>query len=120
MNQEETVRAAYEAYNRRRLDAGLAQLHPNVRWDDGEGRMLRGREVVARHRETQWRSADARVDIRSIRQDGPILRLAILLKTQAPGQPPQQRELENDIAFLDGLIAVMRIPAAASDGADAA
>ena len=109
MTQDAVVRAAYDAYNRRDLEAGLAQLHSSVRWDDGEGRMLQGHHAVGRHWQDEWRTADAQVAILSIRHDDARLRLSIVLRTRPAGGPSAQRELGNEIAFLDGLIAVMRI-----------
>jgi SnoaL-like domain len=109
MTHQETVRAAYDAYNRRDLKAGLARLTPGVRWDDGKGHMVQGLDAVAAHWQEQWRSADARVEIRSIEEKDTSLILSIVLRTQPPGRTVETRELKNHIEFSEGLILSMRI-----------
>jgi hypothetical protein len=109
MTREETVQAAYDAYNRRDLKAGLDQLHPSVSWDDGQGNMVQGLDAVAAHWQEQWRSADARVEIRSIEEKNSALKLSIVLQTNPPGRSAERHELKNQIEFSEGLISVMRI-----------
>ena len=63
MNEIDTVRRMYDAYNARQMDAALADLHADVEWDGGAEGMLHGKEAVERHWRSQWRDADAKVYI---------------------------------------------------------
>jgi nuclear transport factor 2 (NTF2) superfamily protein len=109
MTPEEAVRITYDAYNARDLPRVLANLAPDVEWDDGAGNMLRGKEAVAAHWREQWRKADARVAIETLAWHGAMLRLTIRLDVRKPDGSRAQQALTNRITFSDGLICAMRI-----------
>ncbi len=61
--QQQLLRAAYEEFNARKLDAVLARLHPEVKWANGmEGGHIFGREAVRAYWTRQWGISDPHVD----------------------------------------------------------
>jgi nuclear transport factor 2 (NTF2) superfamily protein len=109
MDPEDSVRLIYEAYNNRDLDAAISQLHPNVRWDNGEGRMLNGREAVAEHWQQQWEKADAKVRIDAIHWQDANLDLSVAIETSDSAGATTSQRVNNTVGFADGLIASMQI-----------
>jgi hypothetical protein len=72
---EEIVRRAYEAYNDRQIDTGVALMDAEVDWPNvAEGGFIHGREQVRQHWIEQFRRADPRVEVDEIRQkrDGQV------------------------------------------------
>jgi hypothetical protein len=109
MTPEDAVRTTYEAYNARNLPLALANLAPDVNWDDGQGNMIEGKDAVAKHWADQWRQADATVEIEQLAWHGAELRLAILLDVRKPNGRRAQQPLKNTISFVGNLIHSMRI-----------
>jgi ketosteroid isomerase-like protein len=59
----DTLRRAYEAFNRRDIDAVLAHLDPDVKWPNVlEGKVLHGHDAVRDYWTAQWESIDPHVD----------------------------------------------------------
>ncbi len=60
---ETLLRKAYEAFNRRDLDAALETMHPDVDWPNGlEGGRVHGRETVRDYWRRQFGIIDSRVE----------------------------------------------------------
>jgi len=57
------LKAAYQNFNLRDIDAVLASLHPDVEWANGmEGGYVHGREAVRAYWSRQWEAIDPRVE----------------------------------------------------------
>lgn len=70
------VRALYESFNERDLDAVLAAMAPDVDWPNGwEGGRLLGRDSVRDYWERQWREIRPTTTVRNIgeRSDGTVV-----------------------------------------------
>lgn len=64
------LRAAYEDFNARRIDAVLSRLHPEVEWANGmEGGHVHGRDAVRAYWTRQWKTLDPHVDPVGIDKD---------------------------------------------------
>jgi hypothetical protein len=109
MKPEDAVRSTYDAYNARDLTGALANLSPDVDWDDGEGHMLHGKEAIAAHWEEQWRTADARVGIKHLKWARAQLCVNVQLDTRRPDGAREQQTLTNTIEFDGELVRAMRI-----------
>ena len=71
----DSVRALYESFNERDLDAVLAAMAPDVDWPNGwEGGRLLGRDRVADYWERQWREIRPTTVVREVgeRADGTV------------------------------------------------
>lgn len=74
---EQTLRAAYAAFDARDLDAAIALLHPDVDWANGwEGGRVRGRAAVREYWQRQL--AETRVRHRYRLEEGLVARMDIL------------------------------------------
>ncbi len=109
MNAIDALRQTYDAYNRRNLAQALANLSPDVDWDDGQGHMLHGPQAVASHWTDEWRTADARVVIQDAAQAGDRIELQITLDTKSEGGERSKKVLGNAIELDNGRILAMRI-----------
>lgn len=59
---EETLRAAYAAFNARDVDAAVELMHPEVDWPNAwEGGRVRGRTAVAEYWRRQFRAVSSEV-----------------------------------------------------------
>lgn len=64
------LRAAYDDFNARRIDAVLARLHPEVEWANGmEGGHVHGRDGVRAYWSRQWKILDPHVNPLAIERD---------------------------------------------------
>jgi hypothetical protein len=75
MNSEELLRAMYDGFNARDIDAVLAAMSDDVDWPNGwEGGRLLGQEAVRDYWTRQWAAIDPRVDPLEIgpRADGRV------------------------------------------------
>ena len=73
--QADSLRALYQAFNDRDLDAVLAAMAPDVDWPNGwEGGRLLGREEVRAYWERQWREIRPAMIVRNVvdRPDGTV------------------------------------------------
>jgi drug/metabolite transporter (DMT)-like permease len=108
MNEIETVRRMYDAYNARQIDAALAGLHVDVEWDGGAEGMLHGKQAVERHWRSQWQEVDAKVYIGLSAWKNSSLVLQVRLEIATP-RGAREQQIQNVITFRDGLVASMRI-----------
>ena len=102
------VHKAYDAFNARAPEAALATLHAEVRWDDGEGHMLRGHDAVRQHWEHQWATVSPTIDVIELSRIEAGILAQIRLNLQRDGRTETQ-QLVNELTFRDGLILSMRI-----------
>jgi len=66
---ESLLRAAYEAFNVRDLDAAVALMHPDVDWPNAwEGGRVRGREAVRDYWRRQFAVISSTVEPRFVHQ----------------------------------------------------
>jgi hypothetical protein len=75
MNSEEVLRAMYDGFNTRDIDAVLAAMSDDVDWPNGwEGGRLLGQEAVRDYWTRQWAAIDPRVEPLEIgpRADGRV------------------------------------------------
>ena len=64
------LRRAYEAFNRRDVDAVLAVMQPDVEWANGlEGGTVQGHDAVRAYWIRQWGVIDPHVEPRSFTED---------------------------------------------------
>jgi hypothetical protein len=69
-SETELLTAAYEAFNRRDIDAVLALMRADVDWPNGmEGGHVRGREEVRAYWIRQWKIMDPHVEAVRVTQD---------------------------------------------------
>jgi ketosteroid isomerase-like protein len=62
MSDENVLRAAYEAFNARAIDAALALMHPEVDWPNAwEGGRVTGRDAVAAYWRRQFEQISSAV-----------------------------------------------------------
>ncbi|TMK98331.1 MAG: nuclear transport factor 2 family protein [Actinobacteria bacterium] len=67
---ESLLRAAYEAFNARDLDAAVALMHPEVDWPNAwEGGRVRGREAVREYWHRQFAVISSKVEPCSFAQE---------------------------------------------------
>ena len=109
MRSEQLLRTTYQAFNDRDEQAALAGLHADVRWDDGKGHMLAGKNAVAGHWREQWRQADTTIRIDSMEWRGPELMVSATLQFNGPNGQRSTRSIRNSVRFADDLIASMEI-----------
>ena len=63
MTDRDLITSIYAAFNRRDIDAVLANMHPEVDWPNGmEGGRVHGREAVRQYWLRQWSQIDPRVE----------------------------------------------------------
>ncbi len=71
MGEDEIIRRAYAAFNRRDLEEATSLMAANVEWPNGrEGGIERGREAVKAYWTRQWGVIDPHVEPLSIERDG--------------------------------------------------
>lgn len=67
---EDSLRNIYDSFNRRDIDAVLAQMSPDVDWPNGmEGGRVHGREAVRQYWLRQWSQINPAVEPRSFHID---------------------------------------------------
>jgi ketosteroid isomerase-like protein len=67
---EQTIRAAYVAFNERDLDTAIELMHPDVDWPNAwEGGRVRGRAAVRKYWERQFRAISSQVEPQGVVED---------------------------------------------------
>ena len=75
---EATIRAAYDAFNRRDLDAAVELMHPDVDWPNAwEGGRLRGHDAVRAYWRRQFAAIDGHVEPTHIEIDGDTVTVTV-------------------------------------------
>lgn len=70
--EQDVIRRAYAAFNRRDLDEALSLMAEDVEWPNGmEGGIERGRAAVRAYWSRQWSMIDPHVDPVAMREVGP-------------------------------------------------
>lgn len=73
MTQEDLIRKAYTAFNKRDIDQVLTTMHPDIHWPNGwEGGYVNGYDEVKNYWTRQWKELDPMVEPTAFneRQDG--------------------------------------------------
>lgn len=70
MSNQDLLKAAYAAFNRRDIDSVLALMHPDVDWPNGiDGGRMNGRDEVRQYWTRQWQVLNPRVEPMRIEDD---------------------------------------------------
>ena len=110
-NNEELIRKAYEAFNRRDSDAVLALMQEDVDWPNGwEGGYVQGKKAVRAYWQRQWQEIDPEVTPVSVyEQNGKwVTEVAQVIKDKA-GKLLHESRLLHVYEIQDGLIRRMEI-----------
>ena len=122
MELEQRLRRTYDAFNRRDIDAVLAELAPDVDWPNAwEGGRVRGHAAVRAYWTRQWEAIDPAVEPVSFtrRPDG---RIAVEVRQTVRGRDGallHESTVVHVYAFHGGLVSRMDVedPPAAAGGA---
>ena len=112
IEERELLKAAYEDFNARRLDAVLARLHPEVEWANGmEGGHVYGREGVRAYWTRQWTMLDPIVKPTAItaNESGGLTVEVHQVVRDLQGKMLADRIVHHAYQFADGLIKRMDI-----------
>jgi ketosteroid isomerase-like protein len=112
------LRAAYDAFNRRDVEAVLALLAPDVEWPNVlEQTVLRGREAVREYWLRQFREIDPRVEPLRFVAEGERLVAEVRQIVRDPGgRVLSERTVAHVYTFNGPLIATMRVAPAPAGG----
>ena len=110
---EALLRAAYEAFNARDLDAAVALMHPEVDWPNAwEGGRVRGHKAVRDYWRRQFAVISSKVEPRSFTQeaDGSITVVVRQVVHEAKGGGLlSDSSVLHRYRFADGLVARMDV-----------
>jgi hypothetical protein len=102
----------YEAFNRRDVDAVLANMQADVDWPNGmEGGRVHGHEAVRQYWLRQWTQVNPRVDPQGFRLDptgATVVEVHQIIRDM-DGKLLADRMVEHVYRIRDGLIASMEI-----------
>jgi hypothetical protein len=117
---EQLLRRAYEAFNRRDIDAALAHMHPDVDWPNAiEGRREHGHDAVRRYWAGQFREIDPHVEPRGFTTDSAdrvVVDVHQLVRDN-DGNLLADQQVQHVYSIRDGLIERMEIRETASASA---
>ena len=109
------LRRAYEAFDRRDVEALLARLDPEVEWPNVRAStLLRGRAAVRAYWAEQFETIDPRVEPTGFRAEGDAVVVSVhqVVRDRA-GALLAEAELEHVYRFRGDLIVSMRVRPAA-------
>jgi ketosteroid isomerase-like protein len=113
MSPEDTLRAAYAAFNARDVEAALALMHPEVDWPNAwEGGRVLGRDAVAAYWTRQFKSISSTVEPEHF-DHGPGGSITVTVHQVV--RDPKTNELQSDTHVLhrfsleDGLVVRMDV-----------
>ena len=112
MNDALEIRALYDAFNRRDVDAVLEQLHEDVEWPNVmEGRVIYGHDAVRRYWARQFELIDSRVTPRDVAREGDriVVRVHQHVKDAATGAELSDSEVVHVYELRDGKVARMTV-----------
>jgi ketosteroid isomerase-like protein len=110
--EERLLRRAYEAFNARDIDGGLALMHPDVDWPNGmEGGRERGHDAVRAYWTRQFGLIDSHVepDGFDVDADGRIAVEVHQVVRNLDGAVLSDGRVRHVYTFRDGLVARMDI-----------
>ena len=116
---ESLLRAAYEAFNTRDLDAAVALMHPDVDWPNAwEGGRVHGHEGVRDYWRRQWSAIDpvAQAVAFTTRPDGSIGVEVDQVTRSLDGTLLGEARVRHVYGFRDDLIARMDVEELTSAG----
>ena len=102
------VDAAYDAFNRRDLDAAVAAMTPDVAWANGwEGGHVHGRDGVRDYWTRQWSVIDPEVRpvAMSVHDDGRTVVVVEQVIRDRSGTVVAEQRVRHAYTFRDGLVA---------------
>jgi ketosteroid isomerase-like protein len=114
MTQPETdvLRTAYDAFNRRDIDVGVALMAPDVEWPNAvTGGFVHGREEVRKHWQEQFERVDPRIEVGRVsrRPDGRFAAHVRQVVRGHDGEPISDDQLVHVFAIDNRLITRMDI-----------
>lgn len=108
----DTLRSAYEAFNRRDAETLLAMMHPDVDWPNAvEGGRIHGRDNVREYWRKQWSTIDPHVEPLAFQDDkqGHMIVDVRQVVRDLSGTIIVDRTLQHVYSLRDGLIERMEI-----------
>jgi ketosteroid isomerase-like protein len=108
----EALRAAYEAFNARDIDAALALMSPNVAWPRAfKGGFVRGADEVRAYWTEQWSEIDPTVEPIAFHIEGPkhVLVEARQVVRDLAGRIIADDRVAHRFTFEDGVIQMMEV-----------
>lgn len=109
---QQTLQAAYEAFNARDIQSALDLMHPEVEWPNGfEGGSMRGHEAVRDYWSRQWAQINPHVEPMAFLDDGDgriVVDVQAYVKDLA-GKVIVDEMVNHVFDLEDGLIVRMRI-----------
>ena len=109
---ERLLRAMYDAFNARDIDAALAGSHPDVDWPNAfEGGRVRGHDAVRAYWTRQWAQVDPRVELLDLNTDdvGRIVALVHLVVRDMAGTLIVDQILQHVYSMNEGLVQRMDV-----------
>jgi ketosteroid isomerase-like protein len=110
---EETLRAAYAAFNARDLDAAIELMHPDVDWPNAwEGGRVRGRDAVREYWARQFESISSRVDPEGFaEEEGGVIAVEVhqVVHDAASGELLSDSRVVHRWRFEEGLVTRMDV-----------
>jgi len=110
--EQQLIHQAYDAFNRRDIDAVLQLMHPEVQWPNGwEGGYVYGHEAVRAYWTRQWQVLDPHVEPVSINEkpDGRFDVQVHQVVKDREGTLLMDRHLAHIYTFRNGLVLKMEI-----------
>jgi ketosteroid isomerase-like protein len=109
---ERLLRATYDAFNRRDIEAVIATMHPDVDWPNAwEGGRVRGREAVRAYWTRQFAEIDPHVEPQSFSttEDGRVAVAVRQVVRSLDGQVLADQLVTHVYAIRDGLVERMDV-----------
>jgi ketosteroid isomerase-like protein len=111
---ERVLAAAYDAFNRRDLDAALDLMHPDVEWPNAwEGGRVRGRDEVRAYWERQFTEVSSQVEpLRYTKGDGEgvvTVEVNQVVRDPGSGDVLSDGQVVHRFRFEEGLIVRMDV-----------
>jgi ketosteroid isomerase-like protein len=110
---EDTLRAAYRAFNARDIPAALEQMHPDVDWPNAwEGGRVVGRDAVRDYWERQFAAISSNVEPEEFTRepDGSVeVRVHQVVHDAASGDLVSDSRVRHHYRFRDGLVVRMDV-----------
>lgn len=115
----ERLRALYESFNARDIEAVLAALQPDVRWANGlEGGFVLGRDAVREYWTRQFETMQPQLSILDLQADEQARAVVRVHQTvrDLQGALLLEQDVTHRFTFVDGLVSLFEIAAPGGAG----